>query len=106
MPLASRPMSETESEEIPQLYIVYLGGDPRPGRLSEDHEVVAVVAPNVKEARRLARAKWQGDSSGHVDAVQVLDVVDGFEVRLQPAKRNGLNTIDVTYEPEETSETA
>lgn len=97
-------MSQPEAAKDMQLYVVYLGGDPLPGRLSEDHEVVAVVASSVKEARRMARAKWKGSSSGHVDAVQILDVVDGFAIRLEPAERAGLNTIDVTYEPDEDSD--
>lgn len=94
-------MTQSDAVQIMQLYVVYLGGDPLPGRLSEDHEVVTVVAPNLKEARRMARAKWRGATSGHVDAVQVLDVVDGFEIHLEPVDRAGHNTIDVTYEPEE-----
>lgn len=97
-------MGQSETDKTAKLYVVYLGGDPQPGRLSEDHEVVTVVASNVKEARRAARAKWRGSSTGHVDAVQVLDVVDGFEIRLEPAQREGVNTIDVTYEPDGNSE--
>ncbi|MHB1088913.1 MAG: DUF1543 domain-containing protein [Acidimicrobiales bacterium] len=93
-------MDQSDTDNAMKLYVVYLGGDPLPGRLSEDHEVVTVVASDVKEARRAARAKWRGSSTGHVDAVQVLDVVDGFEVRLEPAGREGINTIDVTYEPD------
>ncbi|HVA02970.1 MAG TPA: hypothetical protein VMU64_04405 [Acidimicrobiales bacterium] len=38
----------------PQLYAVYLGGDPAPGRLSEDHEVVLVMANDLGGARRRA----------------------------------------------------
>ena len=85
-----------------QLYVVYLGGDPAPGRLSEDHEVVMVVAPDVKEARRAARAKWGGDSSSHVDALQALRVVDGYAIRLERTDSSEINTIDATYEPDET----
>jgi hypothetical protein len=36
--------TEPSSENL--LYVVYPGGDPAPGRLSEDHEVVVVVASN------------------------------------------------------------
>ena len=39
-----------------QLYAIYLGGDPAPGRIGEDHEVVFVVAEDVISARRQARA--------------------------------------------------
>jgi hypothetical protein len=97
-------MSETTRIGDVQLYVVYLGGDPLPGRLGEDHEVVMVVASNVKEARRAARAKWQGDSAAHVDAVQVLNVVDGFAIRLEPTDRVDTNAIDVTYEPDGSAE--
>lgn len=92
-------MGETTPIGDEQLYVVYLGGDPAPGRLSEDHEVVVVVASSVKEARRAARAKWQGVSAAHVDAVQALSVVDGFAIRLEPTDRVDINAIDVTYEP-------
>lgn len=95
-------MSQTTSTDAMQLYVVYLGGDPSPGRLSEDHEVVMVVAPDIKEARRAARAKWQGNSSAHVDAVQLLNIVDGFAIRLEATDHCGPNEIDVTYEPGET----
>jgi hypothetical protein len=83
-----------------ELYVIYLGGDPAPGRLGEDHEVVVVVASSVKEARAAARAKWRGQSRGHVDAVQVVRVVDGFEVRLAPTTLSDDIELDVTYEPE------
>lgn len=94
-------MSEISPSETMQLYVVYLGGDPSPGRLGEDHEVVMVVASDVKEARRAARAKWQGGSPAHVDAVQVLNVVDGFAIRLEATGRAQANEIDVTYDPGE-----
>lgn len=92
-------MSETTLVGAEQLYVVYLGGDPSPGRLGEDHEVVVVVASDMKEARRAARAKWRGDSTAHVDAVQVLSVVDGFAIRLEATDQVDVSAIDVTYEP-------
>jgi hypothetical protein len=85
----------------PTLYAVYLGGDPSPGRLSEDHEVVLVVARDVPEARRRARAKWGGSTRPHVDAVRTVDVVDGYAVVLQPTSLPESPLIDVTYEPAE-----
>jgi hypothetical protein len=67
----------------PRLYAVYLGGDPAPGRMGEDHEIVFVVTTDPKAARKAARAKWTGDDpKPHVDMVQELDAVDGFEVAL------------------------
>jgi len=89
----------------PRLYAVYLGGDPAPGRLTEDHEVVLVVAGNLAEARRRARAKWGGTTRPHVDAVRLVDVVDGFAVTLDPTNRLESVDVDLTYEPEESSPT-
>ena len=64
------------------LYAVYLGGDPPDGRMGEDHEVVFVVGTDVKDVRRRALAKWGGVGRAHVDMVQRLERVDGFDVRL------------------------
>jgi hypothetical protein len=89
----------------PRLYAVYLGGDPAPGRLTEDHEVVLVVAGDVPEARRRARAKWGGTTRAHVDAVRLVDVVDGFAVSLDPTNRPESVDVDLTYEPGESSST-
>jgi len=77
---------------------VYLGGDPAPGRLTEDHEVVLVVAGDRREARRRARAKWAGVTRPHVDAVRV---VDGFAITLNPTNRPESVDVDLTYEPED-----
>jgi hypothetical protein len=83
----------------PQLYAVYLGGDPAPGRLTEDHEVVLVVASDVPEARRRARAKWGAGTKAHVDGIRLIDVVDGFAVTLSPTDRRESVDVDLTYEP-------
>jgi hypothetical protein len=83
-----------------QLYAIYLGGDPAPGRIGEDHEVVFVVAEDVKSARRQARQKWTGDDpKPHVDMVQELDVVDGYAISLAPTDRSSSAVRDMTYEP-------
>ncbi len=87
----------------PRLYAVYLGGDPAPGRLTEDHEVVLVVAGDLAEARRRARAKWGGASRPHVDAVKLVDVVDGFALTLDPTNRPDSVDVDLTYEPGDSS---
>jgi hypothetical protein len=95
-------MADTEQLDaaVPRLYAVYLGGDPAPGRLGEDHEVVFVVTTDPKAARRAARAKWTGaDPKPHVDMVQELDAVDGFEVALTHTGKPGSNPVDPTYEP-------
>jgi hypothetical protein len=85
----------------PKLFAVYLGGDPAPGRLSEDHEVVHVVASDIREARAAARAKWGGTTRPHVDAVKRLGVVDGYRVGLLHTRELESSEIDATYEPEE-----
>ena len=41
-----------------------------------------VVAEDAKEAKTRAKAKWTGKGHGHVNAVQRIDMVDGFEVSL------------------------
>ena len=95
-------MAEADPEETarPNLYAVYLGGDPEPGRMGEDHEIVFVVASDVVSARRAARAKWTGaDPKPHVDMVQELDAVDGYEVALTYTGRMGSAPLDPTYEP-------
>ena len=94
-------MSDEIETGEPQLYVVYLGGDPAPGRLSEDHEVVTVIATNLKQARAAARAKWAGDSKAHVDAVQMLRVVDGYRILLEPTDSSLANEIDPTYVPDD-----
>jgi hypothetical protein len=85
----------------PTLFAVYLGGEPTPGRLSEDHEVVLVVAPDVPEARKAARAKWGGTTRPHVDGIRAVSVVDGFRVTLEPTDQPESWDVDLTYDPPE-----
>jgi hypothetical protein len=85
----------------PRLYAVYLGGDPAPGRLTEDHEVVLVVASDVSGARTAARAKWGAPTRPHVDGVMEIEVVDGFRVQLEPTSSPDAVPVDLTYEPAE-----
>jgi len=90
----------TDDESTPRLYAVYLGGDPAPGRMGEDHEVVFVVSTDPRSARRAARAKWTGtDPKPHVDMVQELDAVDGYELSLVHTGKVGALPVDPTYEP-------
>ena len=65
------------------LFAAFLGGDPGPGRIGEDHEVVFVVAKDVASAKRAAKAKWGGNGRPHVDALTRLDEIDGYHVRLE-----------------------
>jgi hypothetical protein len=100
-------MAATDSADdvMPRLYAVYLGGDPAPGRLGEDHEVVFVVTTDTVTARRAARAKWTGtDPKPHVDMVLELDAVDGYEVALTHTGKVGSLPVDPTYEPSEPSD--
>lgn len=76
------------------LFAAFLGGDLGPGRMGEDHEVVFVVAEDVRAARRAAKAKWGGDGRPHVDALTRLDMIDGFAVALeQRGEGDALETV-------------
>ncbi|RXQ91506.1 DUF1543 domain-containing protein [Ancylomarina salipaludis] len=64
------------------LYAVLLGGKIRENHLMEDHHLVFVAAANEEEARRLARKKWNADDI-HVDGTQQLNIVDGYQIKLE-----------------------
>ena len=64
------------------LYVAFLGGPLADGRMGEGHEVVMVVAEDLSEAKTRAKAKWSGVGRGHVDALQRIEMVDGFEIAL------------------------
>jgi hypothetical protein len=64
------------------LFAAFLGGPMAEGQMGEGHEVVMVVAPDLNEAKTKAKAKWSGPGHGHVDALQRIDMVDGFEINL------------------------
>jgi hypothetical protein len=83
----------------PNLYVVYLGGDLVEGRMGEDHEVVVVVGDDVKDARRKAKTKWGGHGNAHIDAVQRIDRVDGYDLALQAGSTPGDQIVlDPAYE--------
>jgi len=63
------------------LYAVLLGGKLRKQHLMEDHHLVFVVAENEKQARKLAKAKWDAEEI-HVDGTQKIEKVDGFRIML------------------------
>ncbi len=84
---------------MPQLFVVFLGGDLAPGRIGEDHEVVLVVADDVKSARVAARAKWTGVGRPHVDAITPVSAVDGYRVDLTHTGESGDWAIDTSFEP-------
>jgi len=64
------------------LYAAFLGAPLAGDRMGEGHEVVLVVAEGLSDAKAKAKAKWSGSGRGHVDALQRIDMVDGFEVAL------------------------
>ena len=63
------------------LYAVLLGGKIRENHLMEDHHLVFVVAKSEDEARKLSKKKWNADDI-HVDGIQKLNVVDGYQINL------------------------
>lgn len=63
------------------LYAVLLGGKIRKNHLMEDHHLVFVVASNEKEARKLAKLKWNVEEV-HVDGTQLIKSVDGYNIKL------------------------
>jgi len=66
----------------PNLFAVLLGGKIRKNHLMEDHHLVFVVASNEKEARKLAKLKWDVEEV-HVDGTQKINVVDGHKIILK-----------------------
>lgn len=79
------------------LYAAYLGGKLGDGRMGEDHETVFVVAADDKAAVTAAKRKWKGAGRAHVDAIQRLDRVDGFEITLAEGEPGDAGDLDPTY---------
>ncbi len=71
------------------LYAAYLGGPLVDGRMGEGHEVVLVVAADRADAATRAVAKWQGAPPGHLDALERIVRVDGYDVTLTPTAGGG-----------------
>ncbi len=65
------------------LYAAFLGGPMSEGRMGEGHEVVMVVARDLDEAKARAKTKWNGTGRAHVDALERIEVVDGFQIQLE-----------------------
>ena len=51
------------------------------------------------EARSKAKARWQGKGKAHIDALQRIERVDGYDVILQPGLAGDVIATDQTYEP-------
>lgn len=83
----------------PKLFVVYLGGKVAEGRMGEDHEVVIVVASDLVGARKAAKAKWRGIGDPHVDAVQMVDAIDGHQILVTPCTGGNHAPIDSTWTP-------
>jgi hypothetical protein len=62
--------------------------------MGEGHEVVLVVAEDLADAKARAKAKWHGVGRGHVDAVQQIEMVDGWEVSLTHVGTGDRTTLD------------
>jgi hypothetical protein len=60
--------------------------------MGEDHEVVFVVAEDMKGARTAAKAKWGGTGRPHVDALTQLDVIDGHTLILEASGTGDVTT--------------
>ena len=76
------------------LFAAYLGGPLDGDRMGEGHEVVLVVAEDLADAKARAKAKWHGVGRGHVDAVQQIEMVDGWEVSLTHVGTGDRTTLD------------
>jgi len=74
----------------PELYAVLLGGKIRENHLMEDHHLVFVVAENEKQARKLAKEKWDAEEI-HIDGTQRISSVDGYEIKLHKLDEKGDN---------------
>ncbi|PLX04302.1 MAG: hypothetical protein C0595_03855 [Marinilabiliales bacterium] len=70
------------------LYAILLGGKIRKNHLMEDHHLVFVVAENEKQARELAKKKWDVEEV-HVDGTQLINIVDGYQIKLQKTDKEG-----------------
>ena len=64
------------------LFAVLLGGKTRKNHLMEDHHLVFVIAENDKDARTLAKKKWDAEEM-HVDGTQKIENIDGYKIRLE-----------------------
>ena len=76
------------------LFAAYLGGPLDGDRMGEGHEVVLVVAEDLKDAKARAKTKWHGVGRGHVDAVQQIEMVDGWEISLTQVGTGDRTTLD------------
>jgi Domain of Unknown Function (DUF1543) len=76
------------------LYAAFLGGELSGNRMGEDHEVVFVVADDVRAARQAAKKKWGGRGRVHVDAVTRLEAIDGYAISLSQSGQGDLTEME------------
>jgi len=69
------------------LYAILLGGKADRKLLMEDHQIVFVVAKSEVDAAIAAKKKWNVEKS-HIDGIQKLDIIDGFEISLKKIDEN------------------
>ena len=67
------------------LFAAFLGGELGPGRIGEDHEVVFVVAEDMRHGPPGRPGQVGGDGRAHVDALTRLDRIDGYAIGLAPS---------------------
>lgn len=67
------------------LFAILLGGKIKKDSLMEDHHLVFIVAKDEKEARELAKGRWQANDL-HIDGIQKIEIIDGYEINLQVVK--------------------
>ncbi len=66
------------------LYAAFLGGELARERMGEDHEVVFVVADDIRASSDRSQGQMGAVVGGaHVDALCRVEMVDGYAVRLE-----------------------
>ena len=77
-----------------KLFLCYLGGKLAEGRIGEDHEVIMVVANDIKEAKLQAKKKWRGiPKDVHTDAILEVEAIDGYKIKLEKDASTDLDKV-------------
>lgn len=78
-------MHTISSSESQKLFVVLLGGS-APRSNTELHDIVFVVGDRIESTYSELLGLWFGNADGlHIDAWAVVDIVDGYRVRLREA---------------------
>jgi len=67
----------------PKLYMLLIGCKPK-GRNTEQHDTLFAVGHSLKELVPQIKAFWRGASPLHLDAIRIVENVDGHAVRILP----------------------